>query len=316
MTGAPIPEGANAVLPFEMTEQEDTKTFAVDSIAEGKHVGQIGEDLKRGDTVLRRGRRLRPQDVGIVVSIGLAHVNVIRKPAVKIVVTGNELLPPGSRAEGFNIVDSNSPMLASLVVRDGGQPSILRLPDDPDEIEAALLLGDYDIALISGGSSVGAEDYAPSIVDRLGQLDFHGIAMRPSSPTGVGRIDGRFVFLLPGNPVSCLCGYDFFAGRAIRMMAGYDSAWPYSSKRLVLSTKIVSAVGRTDYARVKVQQSEALPMAVSGASMLSSTVASGRFCGRSARSRRLRRRFGCPSLSLRLSDRHEARAVPECHQCR
>jgi molybdopterin molybdotransferase len=103
-----------------------------------------------------------------------------------------------------------------------------------------------------------------------GELAIHGIAMRPSSPTGMGRLDGRLVFLLPGNPVSCLCAYDFFAGRAIRALGGRSRDWPYRRATMRLSRKLVSTVGRIDYARVQIHGMSAEPLAISGASILSS----------------------------------------------
>jgi molybdopterin molybdotransferase len=124
---------------------------------------------------------------------------------------------------------------------------------------------------------VGQEDYAPSLLGELGSLDIHGIAMRPSSPTGMGLLDGRLVFLLPGNPVSCLCAYDFFAGRAIRQLSGLPTQWPYPSEKLPLAQKLVSAIGRTDYARVKIIDGQVHPLAISGASVLSSTTAADGF---------------------------------------
>jgi molybdopterin molybdotransferase len=128
-----------------------------------------------------------------------------------------------------------------------------------------------DVILVSGGSSVGQEDHAPSLLRQHGQLALHGIAMRPSSPMGMGKLDHRLVFLLPGNPVSCLCAYDFFAGRAIRVLGGQSARWPYPSKRFTLKRKLVSVVGRMDYARVRIIDNEVEPMAISGASVLSST---------------------------------------------
>jgi molybdopterin molybdotransferase len=183
------------------------------------------------------------------------------------------LLPPGSRPQGASIVDSNSVMLRALVERDGGTllPSEI-LPDRPSLIRDALAEPDADVVLVSGGSSVGSEDHAPRLVAELGTLDFHGISMRPSSPAGIGRIEGRFVFLLPGNPVSCLCAYEFFAGPTIRQLCGRSRAWPHRRARFPLSRKISSVVGRTDYVRVSVEHGRAVPIATSGASILSSTV--------------------------------------------
>ncbi len=271
MTGAPLPHGADAVLPVERAEIQGRMVAAQDEVPPQKHVSQVGEDIARGSLVLPAGRRLRPQDLGVLSSIGCAQLNVVRQPVVRIVVTGNELLPPGSRPEGFQIADVNSPMLAALIGRDGGRPVNPGLtPDDPDLILQAFR-EPADVILVSGGSSVGQEDFAPQLLTRHGQLAIHGIAMRPSSPTGMGTLDGRLVFLLPGNPVSCLCAYDFFAGRAIRVMSGLDPEWPYRRVRRPLDRKLVSVVGRVDYARVRLVEDRVEPLAISGASVLSST---------------------------------------------
>jgi molybdopterin molybdotransferase len=188
-----------------------------------------------------------------------------------LAVTGNELLPSGLQPHGFQIADANGPMLAALVERDGGLvdfPGLVR--DDQDAILDALH-ADADIVIVSGGSSVGIEDLAPTLVARHGELAVHGIAMRPSSPTGLGRIEHRLVFLLPGNPVSSLCAYDFFAGRAIRALGGRNKTWPYRSVSGRLNRKISSPIGRLDYARVKIANGLVEPLAVAGASLLSST---------------------------------------------
>lgn len=271
MTGAPLPVGADAVLPFEETEFSETMLQAAGQVPPGKHVGQIGEDVHRGDIVLAAGRLLRPQDVGVLSSIGCDRIEVIRRPRVRVVVTGNELLPSGTPGEGFRITDANGPMLAALVQRDGAEPLVSAIVRDrPEDIRAELEQAD-DVVLVSGGSSVGQEDHVPSLLATIGELAIHGIAMRPSSPTGLGRIGNRLVFLLPGNPVSCLCAYDFFAGRAIRALGGLNRDWPYRRQRMRLARKLVSTVGRVDYARVQFLGDEVEPVAVSGASVLSST---------------------------------------------
>ncbi len=279
MTGAPLPDGADAVLPAEMVEAEedDVRIAAQDEVSPHKHVGRVGEDVAAGSVVLQAGRVLRPQDVGVAASIGLAEVPVLRRPCVRIVVTGDELIPAGAKPEGHRIADSNGPMLAALVARDGGvaiHPGIV--PDRPETILAAMRGGDLsavpELVLVSGGSSVGQEDHAPALLAEHGELAIHGIAMRPSSPAGMGSLDGRLVFLLPGNPVSCLCAYDFFAGRAVRALGGRARDWPHRRVRAPLGRKIVSAVGRLDYVRVRLVEGHVEPLAVGGASVLSSTV--------------------------------------------
>src|SRR5215471_13674266 len=271
MTGAPLPSGCDAVLPAEWVEREEATVVALTSVSPGKHVGRRGEDITKGTTILQQGRLLRPQDLGVLSSVGVQDVRVIRRPRVRLVVTGNELLPAGSRPQGHCIVDANGPMLAALVERDGGLvdfPSLV-----PDEHGAILdsLYAEADVVIVSGGSSVGVEDLAPTLLASHGELAVHGIAMRPSSPTGFGRLEHRLVFLLPGNPVSCLCAYDFFAGRAIRALGGRSKEWPYRSIVAPLVRPIASQVGRLSYARVQLVEGRVEQLAVVGASVLSST---------------------------------------------
>jgi molybdopterin molybdotransferase len=281
MTGAPIPNGSDAVLPAESVDGDDHGTItAIATVSPQKNVGHRGEDVVCGTTLFEAGRVLRPQDVGVMSSIGEASARVIRRPRVRLVITGNELLPAGSTPRDFLITDANGPMLAALAERDGAVvdfPGLVR--DDAAAIGAALGVGPVlvdgpapDIVIVSGGSSVGIEDLAPMLVATHGELAVHGIAMRPSSPTGMGTLGSRLVFLLPGNPVSALCAYDFFAGRAIRALGGRSKEWPYRSVRATLTRKISSPIGRLDYARVRrIQDGRAEPLSVSGASVLSST---------------------------------------------
>ncbi|WP_252374347.1 gephyrin-like molybdotransferase Glp [Hydrogenophaga sp. 2FB] len=272
MTGAPVPDGVDAVVPAEYATEVDGLLTITRAVAPGQHVGHVGEDIQSGSTVLSTGRRLRPQDAGLAASLGLTHLQVVRRPRVRLLVTGNEVRPPGEPKRPYEIYDANSMMLRGLVRRDGGViESHLRLGDDPQAIKLAMSAPGADVVLVSGGSSVGAEDHAPRLLAELGDLAIHGIAMRPSSPAGMGRIGDAHVFLLPGNPVSCLCAYDFFAGRAIRRLGGLPADWPYRQTRAVVARKIVSQVGRVDYVRVKLGEEGLEPLALSGASMLSST---------------------------------------------
>ncbi len=272
MTGAPLPSGADAVLPVEYAEYDSERMRALGSVPPGKHVGRRGEDIRRGAELLPTDRVLRPQDLGVLASVGVSEVQVRRRPRVAIVITGNEVLPAGVQPRGHQIVDANGPMLEALVARDGGisgGPDYVR--DDPAAIGEALRRP-VDVVLVSGGSSVGAEDYAPRILAEEGELAIHGIAMRPSSPAGMGTLGERLVFLLPGNPVSCLCAYDFFAGMAVRLLGGRSPEMPYRTIRAPLCRKLSSEVGRTDYARVRLVDGEIEPIAISGASILRTTV--------------------------------------------
>ncbi len=272
MTGAALPAGADAVLPAECAREGAESVEAVDVVTPGRNVGRVGEDVRRGDALLARGRRLRPQDVGLLASVGASPVAVVARPRVRLLVTGNELLPPGATPSGDRIVDSNTPMLAALVARDGGVVAeSLRLRDDAAAIRAALAAPGADVIVAAGGTSVGREDFLPLLVRELGALPVHGVAVRPAAPSGIGRIGGTPVFLLPGNPVACLCAYDLFAGPAIRTLAGLPAAWPYGCAELPLSERIASQLGRSDYVRVRLAAGGVVPIAASGASVLSST---------------------------------------------
>ncbi len=296
MTGAPMPADADAVLPAEMAETEGTAVLAQGEVSPGKHVGQIGEDIAQRSVVFRPGRSLRPQDVGLLASLGLAEVRVVRRPRVRIIITGDELLSAGAPWQPHHIYDANGPMLQALVRRDGGTPEFCGIIPDRAETILDALRGPIrstacptgavpeaprdttfpsvptpDVILISGGSSVGQEDHAPRLLAEHSRLVFHGLAMRPSSPAGVGLWENRLVFLLPGNPVSCFCAYDFFAGRAIRALGGRNRDWPYRRLVAPLARKQSSQIGRLDYLRVRLVEGKVEPISVSGAGVLTTT---------------------------------------------
>lgn len=273
-TGAPIPVGADTVVPVEATHRDGDRVAVTEAFPVGRHIGRRGEDVALGAAVLAARRVLRPQDLGVLSGLGVGEVEVIRRPRVTIIVTGDELLRPGKPAEGSRFADMNSPMLAALVARDGGAARVVGpLKDRRDRLRDALAseAASSDALLVSGGSSTGPEDHAPGLVAELGELSVHGVALRPASPAGLGWINGVPVVLLPGNPVSCLCAYDLFAGRIIRRLGGRPEEWPYRAVKRPLARKLVSALGRVDYARVRLVGDRVEPLSVSGASILSST---------------------------------------------
>jgi molybdopterin molybdotransferase len=272
MTGAAMPAGADAVVPAEYARQVGMEVEICTAVPPGKHVGHRGEDVRAGASVFEPRRRLRAQDAGLIASLGIADVDVVAAPRVRVIVTGNEVVAAGEPKTPQQIYDANSPMLRALVARDGGTVvAHLRIGDDPAKIRDALCAPGADVILVSGGSSVGSEDHAPMLVAQAGELAIHGVAMRPSSPAGIGRIGEALVFLLPGNPVSCLCAYDFFAGRAIRLRGGRRADWPHRTRQAIVARKIVSAIGRVDYCRVRLTDDGVEPLALGGASILSST---------------------------------------------
>ena len=282
-TGAPLPAGADAVLQAELTRalHRDGHECVelLGAVAPLRHIGQVGEDLARGQPVLPAGRLLRPQDAAVLASLGLAEVSVRRRPRVQLLVTGDELVAPGTPPGPWQIVDSNSVLIAGLAARDGAEVLPARRARDGEVALTAgfsdMCEGTADVLLVAGATSVGLEDLMPQVLARAGTLELHGIAMRPASPTGVGRLhDGRRVFLLPGNPVSCLCAYELLVGPWLRALGGRPHPWsfPHPARTLPLARKLSSKVGRVDFVRMRIVAGQAEPVATSGASNLSSTV--------------------------------------------
>ena len=278
MTGAPVPSGANAVLMAENAEFSNDHIQVLEAVPPGKHVGKVGEDIKKNQKLLQQGRCLRPQDIAVLASVGFTNIKVVRKPEVKLLITGNELLKPGEQPCGVQIVDSNSVMLTPLINRDGGVlAKVHHVPDDRDLLQKHLSKTDADLVCMTGGTSVGIEDHGPILVDELGELLAHGIPMRPAAPTGFGLINGKKIFLLPGNPVSCLSAYDYFVRRSLCMMGGHSDEWPYRNKKVKLATKISSEIGRIEYVRLRIENDLAFVIASGGASILSSTTQADAF---------------------------------------
>ena len=229
--------------------------------------------------MLPAGRLLRPQDAAVLASLGLAEVSVRRRPRVQLLVTGDELVAPGTPPGPWQIVDSNSVLIAGLAARDGAEVLPARRARDGEVALTAgfsdMCEGTADVLLVAGATSVGLEDLMPQVLASAGTLELHGIAMRPASPTGVGRLhDGRRVFLLPGNPVSCLCAYELLVGPWLRALGGRPHPWsfPHPARTLPLARKLSSKVGRVDFVRMRIVADQAEPVATSGASNLSSAV--------------------------------------------
>ena len=274
-TGAPLPPGADAVLPAELGVEGATTVDALDAVPPGRHVGRRGEDVAAGTCVLSRGRRLRAQDVGLLSALGVGEVVAVRRPRVALLVTGSEVRPAGTRPEGHTVADANGPMLDALVRRDGGVPTLHGpFADDDPALERGLVEAPADVLLVTGASSVGPEDRVPGLVARHGTLSIHGVALRPASPAGVGVVAGRPVFLLPGNPVSAMCAYELFAGRLVRRLGGRSPELPHRLVRVPTARKVVSELGRVDFLRVRLVESggvrRAEPLTARGAGILSS----------------------------------------------
>lgn len=275
-TGAALPEGADAVVMLEDVDEAKERRVARFSHGThpGKHVIGVGEDVQAGEVLLKRGRILRAHDLGVAASLEVAALLVVRAPRVELLVTGDELVPPGTPRRGAQIVDSNSVVVRELAARDGAHISgVHYLADNAAALRERLRESDADVVLISGGSSVGAEDHAPRVLAELGQVLVRGVNMRPGGPTTFGRHGEQWVFLLPGHPLACLTAYELLAGPLLRVLGGRDAAWPHRVVHVPLLETLESAEGRTDFVRVTLDEDGARPLKHhTGSSNLSAAV--------------------------------------------
>lgn len=276
MTGAPMPWSADAVVMVEHTKVDGKRIAVLVPLTPEKNVSARGEDVRAGEVVLGRGQQLRPQDIGMLSSIGHLKVRVFRKPKVAVITTGSELRRPGTRLKPAQITDINRYSLAAGVVSCGGVAVPLGIiPDKPQALRRVLQKAlRNDVVLISGGSSVGEHDIAPEVVAELGELLFHGVTLRPGGPTAFGVVRGKPVFCLAGFPVASLVAFDMLVRPALWVMQGLPPDWGCMMVRAKLTRKVTSSLGRADVVRVRVWSEAdkllAEPIRITGSGILSS----------------------------------------------
>jgi molybdenum cofactor synthesis domain-containing protein len=223
MTGAPMPDGADAVVMVEYTERDGDGVRVLHAAEPGDHVRRAGGDLAPADLVFAAGTALGPAHLGVLASLGVYDVDVVRRARVGVLSTGDELVERGELHPG-QIRDSNRPMLVALAAEAGTDAVDLGVaPDDEDIITRTLedALASCDAVLTSGGVSVGDYDYVKAALGRLGRMQSWQVAIKPAKPLAFGVIDGTPVFGLPGNPVSSLVSFELFARPALLQMMGH-----------------------------------------------------------------------------------------------
>lgn len=256
MTGAALPKGANAVVMFEYTNELEDEVEVFKAVTPGKNVSFKGEDIKKGEVLLRKGGIIRPQDIAMLAAIGRQELKVYKKPRVAIISTGDELSEPGEKLGAGKIYDANSYALSALVEASGGiAKRIGIIEDSPEKIRSAINIAlSSDVILISGATSVGKKDIVPQVVAELGRVLVHGVAMRPGEPTGFGIINKKFVFMLPGYPVAAIFAFETFVRPVLQKMQGMEIRSPYPQVQARLKRKIASELGRRDFVRVKLER--------------------------------------------------------------
>ena len=257
-TGSTLPAGANSVVRFEDTQREGNVVKIFTAVRARQHVVARGADIRRGSRVVRAGERLTSAKVGALAAIGAAGVRAYAQPRVSILTTGDEIVPPGKPIRAGQAYDINSNTIASLVRANGAVPVLLgRLSDRLPTLRAALRRGlANDFVVFSGGSSVGERDIVVDVVKSLGDILFHGVAVKPGKPTSLGRVDGKPVLGLPGYPTSCLINGYLLLAPMLRRMARLPAAQPQIVD-VPLGKRIERATGRLEFHTVRIVDGQA-----------------------------------------------------------
>ncbi len=250
--GSLLPTAANAVVPRDYAQEDVAGEILelIEPVAAGANIERSASEFARGTRLLRGGRRLGSAELGLLAEGGIGAVDVVRRPRVRVILTGRDLAEPGTELPTGAVFDANTAMLRGLVERDGGtiEPCAVDRRCEGG-IRDAVYAPDADLVVVVGGSGLGPND--ERVLKALGRprdgdgdgLRIHGIALRPGLSSGIGRIRGKPLFLLPGSPTACLWAYEMLAGRVVRRLAGQDPELPYTARDFVTAGKIVSSIG-------------------------------------------------------------------------
>jgi putative molybdopterin biosynthesis protein len=262
-TGGVIPRGADAVVMIEHTELIEQSAPAIElrrAAAPGQFVSYAGSDIARGETLLRRGARIGSREIGMLAACGLASVDVVRKPKVAVLSTGDELVAPGQPLKAASVYDSNGAIIAAAIAEAGGVPLVMgAFPDDAAALEKAVreALAASDMVVLSGGTSKGAGDLSHAVVSRLGApgILVHGVALKPGKPLCLGVIGNKPIVVLPGFPTSAIFTFHAFAAPVIRARAGLapEAAETLNAR---VPVRIASELGRKEFVLVSLIQGD------------------------------------------------------------
>ena len=249
-TGAPIPEGANAVIMKEYTTTDGDDLTIYSQVTPGENISPKSEDIKKGEKILDKNTFIRYQELGLIASAGYDTVKVYKKPKVRVIITGNELVEPTKEEiDKAKIINSNQFTIRAMIEDSGAIADIVHAGDTFDEVKEAILEAsrDFDVIMTTGGTAISKGDVVLDVVDDIGEILFHGVAMRPGKPAGAGIVNDKIVFTFSGQPVAAMAQFDVFARKYLFEMQG--RAFDFSVVKKESQLKIPSQLGRTDFIR-------------------------------------------------------------------
>ncbi|UCD40102.1 MAG: molybdopterin molybdotransferase MoeA [Candidatus Bathyarchaeota archaeon] len=255
-TGGMIPKGADAVVMLEHTSKTEGGISVIVAVTPGENISKRGEDIRKSEIAVKAGTRLLPQHLGLLAGLGITHINVVKKPKAALLSTGNELVELGQKPRLGQVVDVNGTILSASCKQIGAETINLGITrDDLEKIKDRIAngVGQADVVITTGGTSVGHADLVPTAVNSLGKpgVIVHGIAMRPAMPTALAMVRGKPVFILSGYPVAAMFGFEVFVRPVILRLLGIrDEHRPMLKAKL--TRRVASALGRRVYLRVRV----------------------------------------------------------------
>ncbi|KZX13743.1 molybdopterin molybdenumtransferase [Methanobrevibacter oralis] len=249
-TGAPIPKGANAVLMKEFTTKNRDELTIYSQVTPGENVSPKSEDIKKGEKILSKNTFIRYQEMGLIASAGYDSVVVFKKPKVKLIVTGNELVDPTKEEiDKAKIINSNKYTIKAMAEDSGAIIQTTYVGDSFKEVKEAILdaSNDYDVIITTGGTAISEGDVVLDVVDDIGEILFHGVSIRPGKPIGAGIVNEKMIFTFSGQPVAAMSQFDIFARKYLFEMQGRHFDFHITKRQSQL--KIPSSLGRTDFVR-------------------------------------------------------------------
>ena len=280
-TGGDVPSNCDSIVMIENTSwvsDEEIEVYKETSI--GENISRKGTDINKGEIIFQKGRKLSALDRGHLLAAGIKNVKISHTPSVAIIASGDELVSPWNTINPGEIPEVNTINIFDLCLKEGWEPNIIGIiPDQKDRLQQTIIeaISYHDIVLVSGGTSVGKKDYIPIIFDELGEVIWHGVAIRPGGPTSSAKINYKIAFGLPGFPTSTFISFNFIVKPIINSLMGLNPLYNNITLRAKILEDYYSPLGRHDFLRVNLQRNEsgemeAQPITVGGSGLLRNVV--------------------------------------------